>query len=64
MVEIVVSLYFGFPAVWGGPGGFRKVREAKRNNFSKFSSKTHVMVPSYDKKIKKFTTVEFTIIKV
>ncbi len=45
--------HVGFPEVLGGPGGFRKVREAGRTNFMQISSKTDLMVPSYDQTTKK-----------
>ena len=38
--------------VLGGPGGFRKVREASRKNVLLFSSRSDLMVLSYDKKTK------------
>ena len=41
-----------FPLVFGGPGGFRKVREAGRNKFLQFSSKSDLMVLSDGKKQK------------
>ena len=50
--------------VLGDPVGFRKVRKAERNNFLQFSSKTLRLVPSNDKKTKKFTTINTTTIKV
>ncbi len=64
LVSKLWSLNFGFPSVFGGARGFRKIREAKRKNSLELSSKMHVMVPSYDQKSKKFTTVNFTTIKV
>ena len=36
------------------PGWFRKVREACRNNFHLFSSKTLRRIPSYDQKTYNF----------
>ena len=52
-----------FPDVLEGPGGFRKVREADRNNFLDFSSKMHLMVTSYDQKTKKVhATTQLTTI--
>ena len=41
-------LNFGFPEVFGGPGGFRKVGEAGRNTFLRILSKSDLMVPSSD----------------
>ena len=41
-----------FPEVFGGPGDFRKVREANCNNFLLFSSKSDLMVPIHDQKAK------------
>ena len=43
----------GFPQVFGGPGGFRKVREAGRKNFLLFSSGSDFMVPIADHQTKK-----------
>ena len=40
-----------------GPGGFRKVREAGRNNSLLFSSKFDVIVPSYEQKTPKVLAV-------
>ena len=39
-----------FPGFFGGPGGFREVREACRKNFHQFSSKMLRRIPSYDQK--------------
>ena len=36
--------------VLGGPGRFRKVREAGMMNFQQISSKSDFMVPRYDQK--------------
>ena len=47
------SLKVGFSQVFGGPGGFRKVREVNRKNFLQVSSKSHGVVTSYDQKTKK-----------
>ena len=47
------SLNFDVPEVVGGPGGFRKVREAGRMNFLHISTKFDLMVPSYDQRTKK-----------
>ena len=41
---------FGFSEVFGGPAGFRKVREVCRKNFLRYSSKSDFMVSSYDQK--------------
>ena len=57
-----VSEMFGVPEVVGGPGRFRKVREAGRMNFLQVSSKSDLMVRSYDQKTKKITTKEATAI--
>ena len=46
------SLNFGFLGFFGGPGGFRKVREVCRKNFPQFSSKSDFLVTSYDQKTK------------
>ena len=35
---------------FGGPEGFRKVREADKMNFLQMSLKSNFMVPSYDQK--------------
>ena len=35
-----------FSEVSGGPEGYEKVREAERNSFHLFSSKTDLIVPS------------------
>ena len=45
--------HFGFLEVFGGPGGFRKVREACRKIVHLVSSKSDGVVPSYDQKTKK-----------
>ena len=50
---MLVSDFFGFPAVFagfGGFGGFRKVREVNWKNFFLFSSISDLMAPSYDQK--------------
>ena len=39
---------FDFPELFGGPEGFRKVREVNRKNFLPFPSKCDLMVPSND----------------
>ena len=39
-----------FSEVFEGLGRFKKVREACRNNFHLFSSKSELMVPSYDQR--------------
>ena len=43
----------GFLEVFGGLGGFRKLREAGRKTFQLVSSKANGVVPSYDQKNKK-----------
>ena len=43
-----VSSITRFPEVFGGPAGFGKVRAAGRINFLQLSSKSELMVPSYD----------------
>ena len=40
---------FDSPEIFGGPGGFRKVRDTNRNDFISFSSKSDLMVPNYEK---------------
>ena len=45
----------GFSKVLGGPGGFKKVREAGRIHLHLSSSRSDFMVPSYDQKTKKLT---------
>ena len=47
------SVNFVFSIVFAGPGGFGKVREAGRTNFLQISSKSDLMVPSYDRKREK-----------
>ena len=54
--EHLGSEQFGFWVVFGGPGGFKKLREACRKKIHQFSSKSELMVPSYDRKNKKITT--------
>ena len=44
------SVNFGFPVVLGGPGGFRKLREAGRINFHLSWYLIDSVVPSYDQK--------------
>ena len=46
----------GFGWFFGGPGGFDKLREACRNNFHQVSSRSELVVPSYDKRTKMLTT--------
>ena len=49
--------------VSGGPGEFRKVREAGKNNFLLFSPESDLMVPSYDQKqFKNFFSGVFTYV--
>ncbi len=50
----VVSEHFEFGVVFGGPGGFKKLREACRKNVHQSSSKSEIMGPSYDRKTKLF----------
>ena len=38
--------HFRLSAVFGGPGGHRKVREAARKNINPFVSRSDFMVPS------------------
>ena len=52
----------GFLEVFGGPGGFRMVREAEKKNVHQFPSTTHGRVPVYDKKINNLTTNKATTI--
>ena len=47
------SLNFGFPGFFGGPMGFRKVREVCRKNFLQFSFKSDFRKTSYDQKTEK-----------
>ena len=47
---MLLSKKVGFPEVYVGPGGFKKVREACRNNFHQFSWKLVLGAPSYDQK--------------
>ena len=58
------SLIVGFPWFFGGPGDYKKVREAGRND----SSKDHLKRPPWcrvmTKKLNKFTTIGFTSITV
>ena len=42
-----------FLVVFGGPGGFRKLREACGNNFHQVSSKSEGLVTSYEEKSEK-----------
>ena len=49
---------FAFSEVFGGPGGFRKVREAGRNNFLLFSPASDFMVPSYGEKATKVNVLQ------
>ena len=46
-------LVFRVREVFGGPRGLRKVREASRLNFLQISSKSDLMVPTYDQQTKK-----------
>ena len=49
-----IDLYFVFfTVVFGGPGGFRKVREVIWKNFLLVSSRSDLMVPSYGQKTMK-----------
>ncbi len=48
-----VSKQIGFSKVFGGPGGFKKLREASRKKIHLISCKLDLMVPSYDQKTKK-----------
>ena len=57
-------LNVGFAEVFGGPGGFRKVREAGSKNFLLVSSKSDLMVPSYDQKNRKLTIMKATTISI
>ena len=41
-----------FSKVFGGPGGFKKLREASRKKINLISCKLDLMVPSYDQKNK------------
>ena len=50
MFGTLVLLFF-----FGGPGGVREVREVNRKNALLFSSKSDLLVPSYDQKTKKIT---------
>ena len=56
--KILVSNIFGFPEVSGGPGGFVQLREANRHNFLLLSSKSDLMLPSYDQLSQQRTTTE------
>ena len=40
-----------FSIVFGGPGGFQKIREVCRKNLCLFSSKSDFIVPSYEEKM-------------
>ena len=51
--EFFVSKTICFSKVFGGPGGFKKLREASTKNFHLISCKLDLMVPSYDQKTKK-----------
>ena len=62
MSSVVVKIYrffdfvfkqLGFPEVYVGPAGFRKVRQACRKNFVLFSCNMDSVVPCYDEKTKK-----------
>ena len=44
----MISEHVGLLVVFGGPGGRKQIREACRKNFHNFSSKSELMVPSYD----------------
>ena len=44
---------FGFTEVFGGPEGFRKLREACRKNFHQVSSKSELVRPTNKEKDKK-----------
>ena len=46
------SLNLGFPQGFGGPGGFRKLREACRKNFHLVVPLVTLGVTSYDRKTK------------
>ena len=69
-MEVVVNLFgfsnffgpenLGFLQVFGGPGGFRKLREACRKNFHLVAPKKNGVVPSYDQKPKKLTSKKVT----
>ena len=60
--SIFWSLHFDFPRFFGGPGGYKKVREAGR----KISSKDRLKRPPWCRvmtpKPKKFATIKFTTI--
>ena len=45
--SIVLSLTFGFPDAFEGPGGFKKLREACRVDIHLLSSRSELGVPSY-----------------
>ena len=47
---MLVFLNFVFWGFWGGPGGFKKLREACRKNFHLVAPFKTSMVPSYDQK--------------
>ena len=51
--DFFVSRQIVFSMVFGGPGGFKKLREASRTNFHLISCQLDLMVPSYDQKTKK-----------
>ena len=53
LLNILVSIFFLFSEVVEGPGGFKKLREACRNNFHLSLYRLDLMVPSYDQKPKK-----------
>ena len=60
-------VFHGFPKVSGGPGGFKKVREAARNNFLQFSSKSDLMVRRYGpqtKKVNDLTRNDYYIVNI
>ena len=55
---------FGFPTVVGGPGGFQKFRDATRKKSTGFRPERAWWCRVMIKKLKKFTTITFTTIKV
>ena len=56
------SLSFMFSVVFEGPGGFGKGREAHRKDCLQFASKSEQMVPTYDRKLKKLTTFNVSVL--
>ena len=54
---------FGFLEVFGDPGGFRKLREACRKKIHLVAPPKTSVVPSYDQKNKKMTSIKLTSAK-